>query len=61
MSLVEVAHKLDRSVSAVEQATKKLRESGRLERIGPKKGGYWKVTGKVKKHQKHTEGRNEVE
>jgi len=49
ISLVDVARKLDRSVSAMEQATKKLRESGRLERIGPKKGGYWKVIERVKK------------
>jgi len=56
MSLAEVAHKLDRSVSAIEQATKRLRDKGRLERIGPKKGGYWKVielTNETQNHRKH--------
>ena len=43
MTLAEIASILDRSVSAIEQATKKLEEEGRLKRIGSKKGGHWDV------------------
>ena len=32
-----------KSVRAVERAVERLRKSGRLVRIGPKKGGQWKV------------------
>jgi superfamily II DNA or RNA helicase len=38
--LASLRGKLD---SAVERAIRKLRESGRLKRIGPDKGGYWEV------------------
>jgi predicted HTH transcriptional regulator len=43
MSLAKVASRLDRSVSAIEQAVKKLRDEGSLVRIGSNKSGYWKV------------------
>lgn len=35
--------KLAKSDSAILRAIRNLRESGRLERVGPDKGGYWKV------------------
>ncbi|MBK9346592.1 MAG: winged helix-turn-helix transcriptional regulator [Burkholderiales bacterium] len=42
-STSELAARLGRSVSAVERAIRKLRVDGRLVRIGPAKGGHWKV------------------
>jgi ATP-dependent DNA helicase RecG len=43
LSVSELATRLDRSASAINRAIRKLRESGRLQRIGPDKGGRWKV------------------
>ena len=43
LSLPEVAERIRKSPRAVERAVKSLREAGRLQRIGPAKGGYWKV------------------
>jgi predicted transcriptional regulator len=43
ISLRVVAEKIGKSLRAVKDATKKLQLEGRLKRIGPKKGGYWKV------------------
>lgn len=43
LSSAQIALLLGKSESAVKRATRKLRESGRLTRIGPDKGGYWKV------------------
>jgi len=43
LSHAEVAAKLGKSESAIERAIRKLRESGRLARIGPDKGGHWQV------------------
>jgi predicted HTH transcriptional regulator len=43
VSFAEVAAKLGRSESAIKRAVRKLRESGRLARIGPDKGGHWQV------------------
>lgn len=45
MTLKEVAAGIKKSVRAVERASKKLIESGRLRRVGPKKGGHWEVLG----------------
>ncbi len=39
----KMAPLLGKSESAVKRAVRKLRESGRLERVGPDKGGHWKV------------------
>jgi predicted HTH transcriptional regulator len=39
----ELAGYFGKSESAMERAIRKLREEGRLQRIGPAKGGYWKV------------------
>ena len=38
-----LAAHLKRSEATVHRAIRKLRESGRLQRIGPDKGGHWKV------------------
>lgn len=43
LTLAEVADHIGKSVSAVERAAKKLREQGKLEYIGPQKGGRWEV------------------
>lgn len=43
LTMVELADQLHKSPSVIERAVRKLRESGRLQRIGPDKGGYWKV------------------
>ncbi len=43
LSLPELAERLGKSPRAIERAVKKPRESGRLERIGPAKGGRWHV------------------
>jgi len=43
LTLAEVADRIGKSVSAVERAAKKLRDQGKLEYIGPQKGGHWEV------------------
>jgi predicted HTH transcriptional regulator len=43
LSMSELALRLNKSASAVERAIRKLRESGRLARVGPDKGGHWQV------------------
>ena len=43
ISFQELAKKLGKSESAVKRAIRKLREAGRLRRIGPDKGGHWEV------------------
>jgi ATP-dependent DNA helicase RecG len=43
LSVPQLATGLRRSESAVHRAIKTLRESGRLVRVGPDKGGHWKV------------------
>jgi ATP-dependent DNA helicase RecG len=42
-SIPELAVYLEKSESAIERTIRKLREERRLARIGPAKGGYWKV------------------
>lgn len=39
LSISEPAIRIDKSESAIERAIRRLRESGRLERIGPTEGG----------------------
>lgn len=46
LTLAEVAQAIGKSTSAVERAAKKLQEQGRLQYIGPKKGGHWRVINK---------------
>lgn len=43
LTFAQMAALLGKSESAVKRAVRKLRESGRLGRIGPDKGGHWKV------------------
>jgi len=42
-SLAEVADHIGKSLSAVERATAKMVKEGRLQFVGPKKGGHWQV------------------
>jgi hypothetical protein len=34
---------VDKSVSAIERAVRRLRDSGRLRYVGPQEGGHWEV------------------
>jgi ATP-dependent DNA helicase RecG len=43
LSAREIARKIDISPRAVEKQIAKLRQAGRLRRIGPAKGGRWEV------------------
>lgn len=43
MSFQQIAAKLGKSESAIKRAVRGLREAGRLQRIGPDKGGRWEV------------------
>lgn len=42
-TLAEAAAHLGKSVSAIERAVRRLRDSGRLRHVGPQKGGHWEV------------------
>ena len=42
-SIPELATHTGKSESAVERSIRKLREAGVLERVGPAKGGYWRI------------------
>ncbi|MEJ1379090.1 MAG: ATP-binding protein, partial [Candidatus Sedimenticola sp. (ex Thyasira tokunagai)] len=43
LSISAIASQIGKSESAVKRAIRKLREEGRLQHIGPAKGGHWKV------------------
>lgn len=43
LSIPDLAQQIGKSESAIERAIRKLREAGRLARIGPDKGGHWQV------------------
>jgi ATP-dependent DNA helicase RecG len=43
ITIPELAHQLTISETAVQNNIAKLKAKGLLERIGPDKGGYWKV------------------
>lgn len=43
ITLAEAAAHLDKSVSAIERAARRLRDGGRLRYVGPQKGGHWEV------------------
>ncbi|MGV2482149.1 UNVERIFIED_CONTAM: winged helix-turn-helix transcriptional regulator, partial [Salmonella enterica subsp. enterica serovar Weltevreden] len=43
LSIPELAQRIGKSASAIERAIRKLREAGRLARVGPDKGGHWQV------------------
>lgn len=42
--LAEVARSLGKSLSAIERAAAKLKQQGRLHRVGSRKGGHWQVS-----------------
>jgi ATP-dependent DNA helicase RecG len=39
----EIASLLGKSTRTIERQIKQLKEQGKIERIGPDKGGYWKI------------------
>jgi ATP-dependent DNA helicase RecG len=43
LTIPEIANRLEKSGSAIERAIRKLRESGRLKRIGSAKTGHWQI------------------
>lgn len=43
LTIAELAAAVGKSESAIERALRKLREQGRLRRVGPDKGGVWEV------------------
>ncbi len=48
MTIPELAEALSLSTRAVEKQIARLREEGRLRRVGPKKGGHWEVVRSLK-------------
>jgi len=47
----EISTLINKSPSAVGRAIRKLKEQGKLDRIGPDKGGYWEVLVKNKRNK----------
>ena len=43
VTLAEAVEHLGKSVSAIERAVRRLRDSGRLRYVGPQEGGHWEV------------------
>ena len=43
VTLADVATAIGKSLRAVERASAKLVQQGRLKHIGPQKGGHWEV------------------
>jgi biotin operon repressor len=43
LAFPQLAQALGKSESAVERAIKAMRQEGWVERVGPAKGGHWKV------------------
>ena len=46
ISIVEIAHRIGMAEKNVESNLRKLKAKGVIERVGPDKGGYWKITKK---------------
>jgi ATP-dependent DNA helicase RecG len=42
-TISELAEKLSISKRAVDKQVAKLKENGKIERVGPDKSGYWKI------------------
>jgi ATP-dependent DNA helicase RecG len=40
---VQIAEKIGVSTTAIEKNIKKLQEKGIIKRVGPDKGGHWKI------------------
>jgi predicted HTH transcriptional regulator len=47
ISLDAIAEKIGRTRKTVQRAIKKLKDSGRVKRVGPDKTGHWEVTGTI--------------
>ncbi|WP_225353868.1 winged helix-turn-helix domain-containing protein [Methanolacinia petrolearia] len=45
ISMGDMARRIGITQKGIEWQIRKLKDSGRLERVGPKKGGYWKIIG----------------
>lgn len=45
LTLSQIADQIEKAVSTVERAAKKLRDQGKLKYVGPQKGGHWEVIG----------------
>ena len=45
LTVPQLAARMEKSAVTIHRAIRVLRESGRLERVGPDKGGHWKVIG----------------
>lgn len=43
ITIDELAENIGRTTRSIEMQIQKRKESGKIERIGPDKGGYWKV------------------
>jgi len=50
LSIPEVAERLGKSARSVERAICTLRSSGKVARVGPAKGGSWRVVEREKGH-----------
>ena len=51
MTVPNLMNKIGKSARTIKRAIQKLQEEGRLKRIGPNKGGSWKVVEKSKKQK----------
>jgi len=47
LSASDIASEIGITTRAVEKQLSKLKSSGKLKRVGPDKGGKWKVIGKI--------------
>ena len=45
ITIPEMAEALGRSTRAIEMQLANLKKSGKVQRIGPAKGGRWEITG----------------
>jgi ATP-dependent DNA helicase RecG len=45
ITIPEMAEALGKSTRAIEMQLAKLRNSGKLQRVGPAKGGRWEIIG----------------
>jgi len=45
ITIPEMAETLGRSTRAIEMQLAKLKKSGKVQRIGPAKGGRWEIVG----------------
>ena len=43
ISIADIAQKIERGLTATKERISKLKAKGLIERIGPDKGGHWKI------------------